>query len=156
VFAKARTVSVSDTPPHSSLGAEQSVELARGLRAGGVDLIDCSSGGTSPHAKIPVGPGYQTPFAAQIRRDAGIMTGAVGVITSSVQAEQIIATGQADATGKVFTMTSDETDPMTGKPTKMRQVITLTGADTFKEEFFSAPVGGKETKGMEINATRTK
>ena len=77
--------------------AHQSVELARGLREGGVDLIDCSSGGTSPHAKIPVGPGYQTPFAAEIRRHAGIMTGAVGVITSSVQAEQIIATGQADA-----------------------------------------------------------
>ena len=76
---------------------EQSIELARGLKQIGVDLIDCSSGGNVPHAKIPVGPGYQTPFAERIRREAEIMTGAVGMITSSVQAEQIIGTGQADA-----------------------------------------------------------
>ena len=75
----------------------QSVELARGLKELGVDLVDCSSGGTVPHADIPVGPGYQTAFAEQIRREAGIMTGAVGMITSPVQAEHIIATGQADA-----------------------------------------------------------
>ena len=75
----------------------QSVELARGLKQLGVDLVDCSSGGTVPHADIPVGPGYQTAFAEQIRREAGIMTGAVGMITSPVQAEHIIATGQADA-----------------------------------------------------------
>src|SRR6202795_3065354 len=76
---------------------EQSIELARGLRQMGVDLIDCSSGGSVPHAEIPVGPGYQTPFAQRIRREAEIMTGAVGMITSPVQAEQIIGTGQADA-----------------------------------------------------------
>ena len=76
---------------------EQSVELARRLKELGVDLIDCSSGGNVPHAKIPVGPGYQTPFAEQIRREAQIMTGAVGMITSSVQADHIIGTGQADA-----------------------------------------------------------
>jgi 2,4-dienoyl-CoA reductase-like NADH-dependent reductase (Old Yellow Enzyme family) len=76
---------------------QQAVELARGLKALGVDLIDCSSGGNAPHAKIPVGPGYQTPLAQRIRREARIMTGAVGLITSSVQAEQIIGTGQADA-----------------------------------------------------------
>jgi 2,4-dienoyl-CoA reductase-like NADH-dependent reductase (Old Yellow Enzyme family) len=75
----------------------QSVELARGLKELGVDLVDCSSGGTVPHADIPVGPGYQSAFAEQIRREAGIMTGAVGMITSPVQAEHIIATGQADA-----------------------------------------------------------
>jgi 2,4-dienoyl-CoA reductase-like NADH-dependent reductase (Old Yellow Enzyme family) len=75
----------------------QSVELARALKELGVDLIDCSSGGTVPHANIPVGPGYQTAFAEQIRREAGILTGAVGMITSPVQAEHIIATGQADA-----------------------------------------------------------
>jgi 2,4-dienoyl-CoA reductase-like NADH-dependent reductase (Old Yellow Enzyme family) len=75
---------------------QQSVELARGLREAGVDLIDCSSGGNVPRATIPVGPGYQTPFAEQIRRQAGIMTGAVGLITSAAQAEQIIASGQAD------------------------------------------------------------
>lgn len=76
---------------------EQSVELARSLKQLGVDLIDCSSGGTMPHAKIPAGPGYQTPFAQRIRHEAEILTGAVGMITSPVQAEQIIGTGQADA-----------------------------------------------------------
>lgn len=76
---------------------QQSVALARGLKASGVDLIDCSSAGNVLGAKIPVGPGYQTPFADRIRREAGIMTGAVGMITSSAQAEQIIGTGQADA-----------------------------------------------------------
>ena len=76
---------------------EQSIELARSLKQLGVDLIDCSSGGTMPHAKIPAGPGYQTPFAQRIRHEAEILTGAVGMITSPVQAEQIIGTGQADA-----------------------------------------------------------
>jgi 2,4-dienoyl-CoA reductase-like NADH-dependent reductase (Old Yellow Enzyme family) len=76
---------------------EQSIELARSLKQLGVDLIDCSSGGTVPHAKIPAGPGYQTPFAHRIRHEAEILTGAVGLITSPVQAEQIIGTGQADA-----------------------------------------------------------
>ena len=76
---------------------EQSIELARALKRVGVDLIDCSSGGTVPHAVIPASPGYQTPFAQRIRQAAEIMTGAVGLITSPVQAEQIIATGEADA-----------------------------------------------------------
>ncbi len=76
---------------------QQSVALARQLKGLGVDLIDCSSGGNVSHAKIPMGPGYQTPFAEQIRREAGIMTGAVGMITSSSQAEHIVAEGQADA-----------------------------------------------------------
>jgi 2,4-dienoyl-CoA reductase-like NADH-dependent reductase (Old Yellow Enzyme family) len=76
---------------------EESVKLASKLKQMGVDLIDCSSGGNVPHAKIPVGPGYQTTFAERIRRQAGIMTGAVGMITSPVQAEHIIRTGQADA-----------------------------------------------------------
>jgi 2,4-dienoyl-CoA reductase-like NADH-dependent reductase (Old Yellow Enzyme family) len=76
---------------------QQSVELARQLKDLGADLIDCSSGGNVPHAKIPVGPGYQTPFAEQIRRKANILTGALGMITSPVQAEHILVTGQADA-----------------------------------------------------------
>jgi len=76
---------------------EQSVELARQLKTLGVDLMDCSSGGNVARAKIPLGPGYQTRFADQIRREAGIMTGAVGMITSPEQAEHIVATGQADA-----------------------------------------------------------
>ncbi len=76
---------------------EQSVEFCRRLKKQGIDLIDCSSGGVVPNAAIPAGPGYQTPFAAQIRKEVGIPTGAVGVITEAVQAEQIIATGMADA-----------------------------------------------------------
>jgi 2,4-dienoyl-CoA reductase-like NADH-dependent reductase (Old Yellow Enzyme family) len=76
---------------------QQSVELARQLKGLGADLIDCSSGGNVPHAKVPVGPGYQTAFAEQIRREANILTGAVGMITSPIQAQHILATGQADA-----------------------------------------------------------
>src|SRR6478672_2519668 len=75
---------------------EDSIEFARELKQLGVDLIDCSSGGNVPHAHIPVAPGYQVAFAEHIRHKAGIMTGAVGMITSPVQAEQIIRTEQAD------------------------------------------------------------
>ena len=74
----------------------QSIELARMLKDAGVDLIDCSSGGNVPRAKIPVGPGYQVPFAEAIRREAGVATGAVGMITEAAQAERIVASGQAD------------------------------------------------------------
>jgi 2,4-dienoyl-CoA reductase-like NADH-dependent reductase (Old Yellow Enzyme family) len=76
---------------------QQSVELACQLVKLGVDLIDCSSGGNALQAKIPVAPGYQTPFAEQIRREANILTGAVGMITSPIQAENILVAGQADA-----------------------------------------------------------
>jgi 2,4-dienoyl-CoA reductase-like NADH-dependent reductase (Old Yellow Enzyme family) len=76
---------------------EQSVELARQLKELGADLIDCSSGGNVQQAKIPVGAGYQTQFAERIRREADILTGAVGMITSSLQSEHIIVSGQADA-----------------------------------------------------------
>ncbi|MEJ0092982.1 MAG: NADH:flavin oxidoreductase/NADH oxidase [Methylocella sp.] len=75
---------------------DQSVELARHLKTLGVDLIDCSSGGNVERAEIPVGSGYQTPFAERIRREAEIATAAVGMITSAAQADHIIRTGQAD------------------------------------------------------------
>jgi 2,4-dienoyl-CoA reductase-like NADH-dependent reductase (Old Yellow Enzyme family) len=75
----------------------QSIKFARRLRAVGVDLIDCSSGGSAPDAVVPVGPSYQVPFAAAIRREVGIATAAVGSITSPAQAEGILACGQADA-----------------------------------------------------------
>ncbi len=75
---------------------EQSIELARRLKAGGVDLIDCSSGGTVPDAKIPVGPGYQVPFAERIRKEAAIATAAVGMITTPAQADEIVRQGRAD------------------------------------------------------------
>lgn len=72
------------------------VQLCRWLKDDGVDLIDCSSGGNVPNATIPVAPGYQVPFAARIRRDAGIATGAVGLITDARQAEDILERGDAD------------------------------------------------------------
>lgn len=75
---------------------EQSVELACRLKAEGVDLIDCSSGGASPDAKIPVAPGYQVPFAERIRRDASIATAAVGAINDPKQADDIVRSGKAD------------------------------------------------------------
>lgn len=75
---------------------DDSVRVSRRLAAEGVDLIDCSSGGATRRAEIPVGPGYQTPFAERIRRDAGIATGAVGLITDPAQADAIIAEGRAD------------------------------------------------------------
>jgi len=69
----------------------QTVALARLLKTRGVDLLDCSSGGMLPHAKIPAGPGFQVPFAEAVRREAGIATGAVGLITQPDQAERIVA-----------------------------------------------------------------
>jgi len=75
---------------------EDSVELARRLRPLGVDLIDCSSGGMVPYAKVRTGPAYQTPFAERIRRESGILTGAVGMITEPHQADAIIRSEQAD------------------------------------------------------------
>jgi 2,4-dienoyl-CoA reductase-like NADH-dependent reductase (Old Yellow Enzyme family) len=75
----------------------QSVAFAKELKKLGVDLVDCSSGGMVPTAVVPAEPGYQVPFARAIRRDAQIPTGAVGLITEAHRAEQIIATGDADA-----------------------------------------------------------
>jgi len=75
---------------------EQSVMLAERLKALGVDLVDCSSAGASPKQSIQIGKGYQVPFAARIRADAGIMTGAIGMITEPHHANDIIATGDAD------------------------------------------------------------
>jgi 2,4-dienoyl-CoA reductase-like NADH-dependent reductase (Old Yellow Enzyme family) len=75
----------------------QSIAFSRTLREIGVDLIDCSSGGLVPDAAIPSGPGFQVPFSAAIRREAGIATGAVGLITAAQQAEQILVCGEADA-----------------------------------------------------------
>jgi 2,4-dienoyl-CoA reductase-like NADH-dependent reductase (Old Yellow Enzyme family) len=75
---------------------DQSVELSRRLKAEGVDLIDCSSGGAVPDAKIELGPGYQVPFAEKIRREANIATAAVGMITEAKQADEIIRSEKAD------------------------------------------------------------
>ncbi|MHC5005580.1 MAG: NADH:flavin oxidoreductase/NADH oxidase [Planctomycetota bacterium] len=75
---------------------DDSVEAAMLLKRAGVDLIDCSSGGASRRADVPVGPGYQVPLAERIRREAAIATGAVGLITAPVQADEVIRNGRAD------------------------------------------------------------
>ena len=75
---------------------EESVQLSKILKEKGVDLIDVSSGGAVSHQQIPLGPNYQVPFAEQIKKETGILTGAVGLITKSDQAEEILATGKAD------------------------------------------------------------
>lgn len=76
--------------------ADESVVLASEFRKRGVDLVDVSTGGLVPWAKIPVGPGFQVPFAARIRKEAGIATAAVGMITEPAQANAIVASGEAD------------------------------------------------------------
>lgn len=75
---------------------DDSVTLAKLLKEKGVDLIDCSSGGNMPDVKIPLKPGYQVEFAEKVRNEAGIPTGAVGLITEAEQADLIIQSGQAD------------------------------------------------------------
>jgi len=89
-------VSSTDWLDGNAWDAEQSVYLAKILRTLGVDLIDCSSGGIAPGVKIPMGPGYQVQFAERIRREAEILTGAVGLITEAKQADAIVREGKAD------------------------------------------------------------
>ncbi|WP_201323865.1 NADH:flavin oxidoreductase/NADH oxidase [Pseudanabaena sp. lw0831] len=75
---------------------EQSIALSQILKNAGVDLVDCSTGGLIPSVKIPTGSGYQVPFSDRIRQKTGIATAAVGMITTPIQADQIIRSGQAD------------------------------------------------------------
>jgi len=75
---------------------DETVELARGLRGLGVDLVDCSSGGLVPYARVPAAPGYQVAFAERVRREAALASAAVGLITSPEQAEAIVDGGRAD------------------------------------------------------------
>jgi len=88
-------ISATDYAP-GGWDVEQSITLARALAAKGADLIDVSGGGLVPRATIPLGPGYQVPFAAAIRSNASILTASVGLITESDQANEIIASGKAD------------------------------------------------------------
>jgi 2,4-dienoyl-CoA reductase-like NADH-dependent reductase (Old Yellow Enzyme family) len=107
VAARVREIWPSDRPVFVRISATDwapggwdlgsSIESCRALKGTGIDLIDCSSGGLVPNAKVPVAPGYQTPFASIIRKEVEIATAAVGLVTSPEQAEQIVATGQADA-----------------------------------------------------------
>lgn len=75
---------------------EQSIQLAKWLKDAGADLIDCSSGGNVQKAQIPAGPGYQIPFSERIKKETGILTGGVGLITTAEQAEEIIKSEKAD------------------------------------------------------------
>jgi 2,4-dienoyl-CoA reductase-like NADH-dependent reductase (Old Yellow Enzyme family) len=88
-------ISATDWAP-GGWDLDQSVELSRLLHQRGVDLVDCSSGGAVPYARMEIGPRYQVPFAERIRREAGIATGAVGLITTAAEANDIILNGQAD------------------------------------------------------------
>ena len=88
-------VSATDWAP-GGWDIDECVSLARWLREDGVDLIDVSSGGLVPHARVPAAPNYQVPFAARIRHEAGIATGAVGLITEPAQAQAIVDRGEAD------------------------------------------------------------
>jgi 2,4-dienoyl-CoA reductase-like NADH-dependent reductase (Old Yellow Enzyme family) len=118
-------ISATDWVPNAenSWTLPQSVELTRRLKDLAVDLIDCSSGGNVPVQQITPGPGYQTPFAQAIRQEAGILTGAVGLITSAHQADHIIRTGQADL---VFVAREFLRDPYFGltAATELRQQVT--------------------------------
>jgi 2,4-dienoyl-CoA reductase-like NADH-dependent reductase (Old Yellow Enzyme family) len=89
-------ISATDWAEQGGWDLPQSVELTRQVKSLGVDLIDVSSGGLLPHVKIPLAPGYQVPFAGRIRREAGVATGAVGLITGAKQAARIVASGDAD------------------------------------------------------------
>jgi 2,4-dienoyl-CoA reductase-like NADH-dependent reductase (Old Yellow Enzyme family) len=88
-------ISATDWAP-GGWTVNDSVELARRVKGLGVDLIDCSSGGLTMQQKIEIGPGYQVPFAARVRQEADILTGAVGMITTPEQCEEILASGRAD------------------------------------------------------------
>lgn len=96
LFVRISATDWADGRQGESWDIDQSVKLARELAAHGVDLVDVSSGGLIPGASIPAGPGYQTPFAERIRREAKMPTAAVGMITDPAQAEHIVRTGQAD------------------------------------------------------------
>jgi 2,4-dienoyl-CoA reductase-like NADH-dependent reductase (Old Yellow Enzyme family) len=92
---------------------DDSIALCRILKQrGGVDLIDCSSGGNDPRQRIPIHPGYQIPFAAAIRAQTGLMTGAVGLIHSPDFAESILANGQADIVVLGRTLLADPVWPL--------------------------------------------
>lgn len=91
------TVRISGTEwVEGGWNVEDSVDLARKLRFEGIDLVDCSSAGNIPHILLPSTPGYQVPIAEAVRRDGGVLSAAVGLITEPAQAEEIIASGKAD------------------------------------------------------------
>jgi 2,4-dienoyl-CoA reductase-like NADH-dependent reductase (Old Yellow Enzyme family) len=105
-------VEPSNEFPGGGLTVEDSIAFGSILKAEGIDLVDCSSGGNHPRQQIPVGPGYQVAFAERIRREAGIPACAVGMITAPEQADQIIRTGQADVISLAREMLRDPYWPL--------------------------------------------
>lgn len=96
-FRASATDWLEQDPERTGWTADDTVRLAKELQAHGVDLLDVSSGGNVPDARIEVGPGYQVPFAARVRSETGLPTAAVGLITEPAQAEQVLTDGHADA-----------------------------------------------------------
>ncbi|RSS78823.1 NADH:flavin oxidoreductase/NADH oxidase, partial [Streptomyces sp. WAC02707] len=90
-------ISATDWLEEQGWTPDETVRFAALLREHGVDLLDVSSGGNGGPARIPVGPGYQVPFAARVKAETGLPVAAVGLITESGQAEKIVANGEADA-----------------------------------------------------------
>lgn len=136
-------ISATDWVESGGWDIEQSVALARQLKPLGVDFIDCSSGGNVSTARIPLGPGYQVPFAERIRREAAIMTGAVGLITTPEQAEQIVASGQADAVLLARELLRDPYFPL-------RAARELGGDLTWPAQYLRAgPPGAKARRAIE-------
>ena len=107
----------------------QSIALCRELKAIGIDLIDCSSGGNVHDAKIPVGPGYQVPLAEGIRKAVDMPVGAVGLIADPTQAEQIVSLGQADA---VFLARAELRDPYWPRHAAKALGVSLEWPDQYK------------------------
>jgi len=105
-------VEPSNEIPAGGLTVVDSIAFARILKAEGIDLVDCSSGGNHPRQQIPVGPGYQVALAERVRREVGIPTAAVGMITAPEQADQIIRTGQADVVSLAREMLRDPYWPL--------------------------------------------
>jgi len=115
-------ISASDWVP-GGWDIEESVELSKRLKALGVDLIDCSSGGLSPLQKIPLVAGYQVPFAMRIKREAEVLTGAVGLITTPEQADEIVRSGQADLVLLAREFLRDPYFPLHAGKTLSREIV---------------------------------
>ncbi|MGC3943692.1 MAG: NADH:flavin oxidoreductase/NADH oxidase [Chryseolinea sp.] len=105
-------ISATDWAESGGWDVEQSVVLAKELKKIQIDMIDCSSGGTLERPVIPLGPGYQVPFSARIRKEANIATSAVGLITTAKQSESILENGEADAISMARELLRDPYFPM--------------------------------------------
>ena len=137
---------------------EQSVELARRLKGLGVDAIDCSSGGNVEKAKVPVGPGYQVPFAERIRREADIATAAVGMITAPAQADQIVRAGQADLVLLARELLRDPYWPLRAAR-ELGQAASVAGAISARRPVrraraHAAPTRSTESESYDVGAQR--